>query len=84
MYGCGQPTLAGFGAALEKLVGAEKSAPVVWINMRQVELVMVAMNDDGADDGADGGGGVDPGKVDRGIVFIVGGIGALSSISRTQ
>ena len=43
MYGCGQPTLAGFGAALEKLVGAEKSAPVVWINMRQVELVMVAM-----------------------------------------
>jgi len=43
VYGCGQPTLAGFGAALEKLVGAEKSAPVVWINMRQVELVMVAM-----------------------------------------
>ena len=43
MYGCGQPTLAGFGAALEKLVGTEKSAPVVWINMRQVELVMVAM-----------------------------------------
>ena len=35
--------MAGFGAALEKLVGAEKSAPVVWINMRQVELVMVAM-----------------------------------------
>ena len=43
MYGCGQPTLAGFGAALEKLVGAEKSAPVVWINMRQVWLVVVAM-----------------------------------------
>ena len=40
--------------------------------------------DDGADGNDDGGGGVDPGKVDRGIVFIVGGIGALSSISRTQ
>ena len=62
MYGCGQPTLAGFGAALEKLVGAEKSAPVVWINMRQVWLVMVAMNDDGADDNDDRGGGVDQGK----------------------
>ena len=35
--------MAGFGAALEKLVGAEKSAPVVWINMRQVGLVMVAI-----------------------------------------
>ena len=36
VYGCGQPTLAGFGAALEKLTGKDKSAPVVWINMRQV------------------------------------------------
>jgi len=35
VYGCGQPTLAGFGAALEKLTGNDKSAPVVWINMRQ-------------------------------------------------
>ena len=40
--------------------------------------------DDGADGNDDGGGGVDPGKVDRGIVFIVGGIGAPRSISRTQ
>ena len=83
MYGCGQPTLAGFGAALEKLVGAEKSAPVVWINMRQVGLVMVAMNDDGADKNDDHG-GVDPGADDRGIEFYCWGIGALSSISRTQ
>ena len=35
VYGCGQPTLAGFTAALEKLCGADKAAPVVWINMRQ-------------------------------------------------
>ena len=72
MYGCGQPTLAGFGAALEKLVGAEKSAPVVWINMRQVWLVMVAMNDDGAGDNDDRCGGVDPGADDRGITFYCG------------
>ena len=82
MYGCGQPTLAGFGAALEKLVGAEKSAPVVWINMRQVGLVMVAMM-------------MVLTKMMTVVVliqvqmtgasnFIVGGIGALSSISRTQ
>jgi len=35
VYGCGQPTLAGFSAALESLVGANKAAPVIWINMRQ-------------------------------------------------
>lgn len=35
VYGCGQPTLAGFAAALDKLCGADKSSPVVWINMRQ-------------------------------------------------
>ena len=39
---------------------------------------------DGADKNDDRGGDVDPGKVDRGIDLIVGGIGALSSISRTQ
>ena len=41
-------------------------------------------DDDGADKNDDRGGGVDPGKDDRGIDFIVGVIGALSSISRTQ
>merc|ERR1711962_88741 len=35
VYGCGQPTLAGFEAALAKLTSGNKSAPVVWINMRQ-------------------------------------------------
>jgi len=35
VYGCGQPTLAGFTSALESLVGANKAAPVIWINMRQ-------------------------------------------------
>jgi len=35
VYGCGQPTLAGFKAALEKLCGGNKSSAVVWINMRQ-------------------------------------------------
>ena len=40
--------------------------------------------DDGADKNDDRSGGVDPFKDDRGIDFFVGGIGALSSISRTQ
>ena len=40
--------------------------------------------DDGADGNDDGGGGVDPGADDRGIEFYCWGIGALSSISRTQ
>lgn len=35
VYGCGQPTLAGFTAALERLTAGDKAAPVVWINMRQ-------------------------------------------------
>ena len=39
--------------------------------------------DDGADKNDDRSGGVDPFKDDRGIDFFVGGIGALSSISRT-
>ena len=40
--------------------------------------------DDGADKNDDRSGGVDPGADDRGIDFIVGGIGAPRSISRTQ
>ena len=84
MYGCGQPTLAGFGAALEKLVGAEKSAPVVWINMRQVGLVMVAimmmvrtimMTEVVV---------LIQVKLTGASNFIVGYCGALSSISRTH
>lgn len=35
VYGCGQPTLVGFSAALEKLCGGDKASPVVWVNTRQ-------------------------------------------------
>lgn len=37
VYGCGQPTLAGFTAALTKITeaGYPASAPIVWVNMRQ-------------------------------------------------
>jgi len=35
VYGCGQPTLAGFGEALSVLCGGNKAAPIIWINMRQ-------------------------------------------------
>ena len=58
VYGCGQPTLAGFGAALEKLAGKDKSAPVIWINMRQVgpgqELLEAKCDEVGASDAYEG------------------------------
>lgn len=46
VYCCGQPTLAGFEKALEKVCGDKypKDGPIVWINMRQEAIVYVNGN----------------------------------------
>merc|ERR1739847_71594 len=42
VYCCGQPTIDGFTAALEKVTEKyPKDAPIVWINMRQEPIVYV-------------------------------------------
>ena len=43
VYCCGQPTLAGFEAALEKVCGTiyPKDGPIIWFNMRQEPDVYV-------------------------------------------
>jgi len=46
VYCCGQPTAAGFEAALNKACGETypKDGPIVWINMRQESIVYVNGN----------------------------------------
>ena len=42
VYVCGQPTKAGYEAALEKVTASyPKDAPIVWVNMRQEPSVYV-------------------------------------------
>ena len=42
VYVCGQPTKAGFEAALEKVTASyPKDGPIVWVNMRQEPNVYV-------------------------------------------
>merc|ERR1712020_97839 len=43
VYCCGQPTLAGFEAALEKVTGSiyPKDGPIIWFNVRQEPDVYV-------------------------------------------
>ena len=43
VYCCGQPTLAGFEAALEKVCGNTypKDGPIIWFNLRQEPDVYV-------------------------------------------
>merc|ERR1712080_496093 len=43
VYCCGQPTVAGFDAALNKACGDiyPKDGPIIWINMRQEPVVYV-------------------------------------------
>merc|ERR1712029_1080504 len=42
VYCCGQPTVAGFEAALEKVCGTiyPKDGKIIWLNMRQEPIVM--------------------------------------------
>merc|ERR1712174_2786 len=45
VYCCGQPTIAGYEAALEKVTEKyPKDGPIVWINMRQEPIVYVNGN----------------------------------------
>merc|ERR1712126_556863 len=46
VYCCGQPTIAGFGAALEKACGDiyPKDGKILWLNMRQEPIVYVNGN----------------------------------------
>jgi len=46
VYCCGQPTIAGFEAAINKACGTiyPKDGPIVWVNMRQEPIVYVNGN----------------------------------------
>ena len=46
VYCCGQPTLAGFEAALEKVCGNTypKDGPIIWFNLRQEPSILVGGN----------------------------------------
>ena len=43
VYCCGQPTIDGFTAAIEKACGEKwpKDGPIIWLNMRQEPIVYV-------------------------------------------